>query len=256
MDEEMNTDTQSNDNTVATLDLKGLLEAGVHFGHRAQRWNPKFEKFIYGKRNGIHIIDIRQTLERLRLAADAIGSIMETGGDAIFVGTKQQAREIIMEEAERCTCHYVVDRWVGGLLTNYSNISKRIQRYAELDNLITSDQFKSLPEKEQIRLMRVHRKMNKLYQGVKKMDSLPALMFVVDPVKEITAVAEARRLKIPIVALIDTNGDPDLIDYPVPGNDEAMRAIKLVSSVVAEAIMRSRKAFEADLDEEPDEKGR
>ena len=239
---------------VASFDLKSLLEAGVHFGHRARRWNPKFERFAYGKRNGIHIIDIRQTIERLRLAYEAVGSILETGGDAIFVGTKQQAREIIIEEAERCGSHFVVDRWVGGLLTNFGNISQRVQRYAELDSIITGEQFKGLPEKEQVRLMRLHRKMSKLYRGVKNMDSIPGLMFVVDPVKEATAVAEARRLNIPVIALIDTNGDPDSVDYPIPGNDDAMRSIKLVTSVVADAVMRIKKAFETDLGEEKEDK--
>ncbi|MBN2379099.1 30S ribosomal protein S2 [candidate division WOR-3 bacterium] len=238
-----------NDNSGASLDLKDLLEAGVHFGHRVQRWNPKCQRFIYGKRNGIHIIDIRQTVERLRLASEAIGSILETGGDAIFVGTKQQARDIISEEADRSGSHYVVDRWVGGLLTNYSNIYKRIQRYSELDSMITDKQFSDLPEKEQVRMMRLHRKMSKLYKGVKQMDALPAMMFVVDPVKEGTAVAEARRIGIPVIALIDTNGDPDEIDYPVPGNDDAMRSIRLVTRVVSDAVMRAKKAFDVDLDE-------
>ncbi|NLI97882.1 30S ribosomal protein S2 [bacterium] len=253
----MNTQEQKNAGaTAVSSDVKNLLEAGVHFGHRAERWNPKFEKFIYGKRNGIHIIDIRQTVELLKLAADAVASILETGGDAIFVGTKQQARDILMEEAEKSGSHYVVDRWVGGLLTNFSNISRRIQRYAELDSLAASDQFKQLPAKEQVRLMRLHRKMSKLYKGVKAMDSLPAMMFVIDPVKETTAVAEARRLKIPVIGLIDTNGDPELVDFPIPGNDEAMRSIKLVTNVVCEAVMRSKKAFEADLDEDSEEKER
>jgi small subunit ribosomal protein S2 len=257
MDETMNTQEQKNTGaTTVSPDVKNLLEAGVHFGHRAERWNPKFEKFIYGKRNGIHIIDIRQTVELLKLAADAVASILETGGDAIFVGTKQQARDILMEEAEKSGSHYVVDRWVGGLLTNFSNISRRIQRYAELDSLTVSEQFKQLPAKEQVRLMRLHRKMSKLYRGVKAMDSLPAMMFVIDPVKETTAVAEARRLKIPVIGLIDTNGDPELVDFPIPGNDEAMRSIKLVTNVVCEAVMRSKKAFEADLDEDSDEKER
>lgn len=233
----------------STIDLKALLEAGVHFGHRAQRWNPRFERFIYGKRNGIHVIDIRQTVERLRLAEDAVASIMETGGDAIFVGTKQQAREIIIEQAERSASHYVVDRWVGGLLTNFSNISKRVQRYAELDAMITSEQFNDLPEKEQVRLSRLHRKMSKLYRGVKNMESLPTMMFVADPVKEATAVAEARRINIPVIALIDTNGDPEKVDYPIPGNDEAMRSIRMVSGVISDAIIRARKAFDADLEE-------
>ncbi len=259
MDEEMNTNIEQNTpagGTPVSLDVKGLLEAGVHFGHRAERWNPKYERFIYGKRNGIHIIDIRQTVELLKLAADAVASILETGGDVIFVGTKQQARDIIMEEAERSGSHFVVDRWVGGLLTNFSNITRRIQRFAELDTLTASEQFKQLPAKEQVRLFRLHRKMSKLYKGVKNMDSLPAMMFVIDPVKETTAVAEARRLKIPVIALIDTNGDPEYVDYPIPGNDEAMRSIKLVTSVVCDAVMRSKKAFEADLDDETEERER
>lgn len=255
MDEAMN---KEQDKTVgistASFNLKSLLEAGVHFGHRARRWNPKFECFIYGKRNGIHIIDIRQTLERLRLAYEAVGSILETGGDAIFVGTKQQAREIIIEEAGRCGSYFVIDRWVGGLLTNFGNISQRIRRYAELDSVITSAQFKELPGKEQVRLMRLHRKMSKLYRGVRNMDSIPGLMFVVDPVKEATAIAEARRLDIPVIALIDTNGDPDAVDYPIPGNDDAMRSIRLVTSVIADAVMRIKKAFETDLEEEREDK--
>lgn len=249
----MNTETekivQSLPVTRDTLNLKALLEAGVHFGHRSRRWNPRFERFIYGKRNGIHIIDIRQSLERLKLAADAVTSILETGGDAIFVGTKQQARNIMVEQAGRSGSHFVIDRWVGGLLTNFSNISKRVQRFAELDSLINSDQFKEFHEKEQVRLLRTHRKMKKLYQGVKDMDSLPAMMFVIDPVKEATAVAEAKRINIPIIALIDTNGDPDVVDYPIPGNDEAMRSVRLVTSIIADSIIQSKKAFEADLDD-------
>ncbi len=255
MDEAMNKEQDSAvDAHEASFDLKSLLEAGVHFGHRARRWNPKFGNFIYGKRNGIHIIDIRKTLDRLRLAHEAVGSILETGGDAIFVGTKQQAREIMVEEAKRSASHFVIDRWVGGLLTNFENISQRIQRYAELDTIITGEQFKDLPQKERVRLMRLHRKMSKLYRGVKNMDSIPSLMFVIDPVKEATAVAEAKRLKIPIIALIDTNGDPDSVDYPIPGNDDAMRSIKLVTSVIADGIMRSKKAFEADLDEDREDR--
>jgi len=250
MDKTMNKDTNQ---ISATMELKDLLEAGVHFGHRAQRWNPKCERFIYGKRNGIHIIDIRQTVERLRLAAEAIGSILETGGDAIFVGTKQQARDIISDEASRSGSHFVVDRWVGGLLTNYSNIYKRIQRYAELDAMTSDKQFDDLLEKEQVRLMRLHRKMSKLYKGVKSMDSLPAMMFVVDPVKESTAVAEAKRIGIPVIALIDTNGDPDVIDYPIPGNDDAMRSIRLVTRVISDAVMRAKKAFDVDLGDDSEE---
>jgi small subunit ribosomal protein S2 len=249
----MNQDTISTESAGSvhgTADLKDLLQAGVHFGHRAQRWNPRFEKFIYGKRNGIHIIDIRQTVERLRLAVEAVGSMLETGGDAIFVGTKQQAKEIIAQQAERSESHYVIDRWVGGLLTNFSNISKRVQRYAELDSLISDKQFETLPDKEQVRLQRLHRKMSKLYQGVKNMDSLPSMMFVVDPVKESTAIAEAQRIGIPVIALIDTNGDPDMVDYPIPGNDDAMRSIRLVASIISDSVIRAKKAFDADLDEE------
>ncbi|MBD3286640.1 30S ribosomal protein S2, partial [candidate division WOR-3 bacterium] len=167
--------------------------------------------------------------------------------------TKQQARDIIANEADRSGSHYVVDRWVGGLLTNYSNIYKRIQRYSELDGVIADKQFDDLLEKEQVRMLRLHRKMSKLYRGVKNMESLPAMMFVVDPVKEATAVAEARRIGIPIIALIDTNGDPDVIDYPIPGNDDAMRSIRLVTGVISDAVMRAKKAFDVDLEDESED---
>ncbi len=231
-----------------TLTIKQLLEAGLHFGHHARRWNPKMKPFIFGKRNGIFIIDLEKTLERLLSAYDAVRSITESGKEIIFVGTKQQARPIIEEEAKRCGACSVTVRWVGGLLTNFHVVSTRIARLAEVERLLANTQL-GAPKKEILHLQREHRTLAKLFNGLQQLDRLPGAIYVVDPVREATAVVEARRMKIPVIALIDTNGDPELIDYPIPGNDDALRSIRLVTSFIANSVMEGKKQFETEGEE-------
>ncbi len=235
---------------IGEITLQDLLSAGVHFGHKVRRWNPKFEKFIYTEKNGIHIIDIRQTLERLKLATEVVRQVAENGQDIIFVGTKQQAKDIIKEEAERVGALYVIERWVGGLLTNFATVSRSIAKFNEISKFIDEGRHDKLPEKERVKILRECEKLRRLYEGVRNMDTLPGLLYVVDPVKEETAVREAKRLGIPVVALIDTNGDPDSVDYPIPGNDDAMKSIKLITSVIANAVMEGKKGFETETMEE------
>lgn len=238
-----------------TLTIKQLLEAGLHFGHHSRRWNPKMKPYIFGKRNGIFIIDLEKTLERLRHAYDVIRAITESGKEIIFVGTKPQAQPIIEEEAKRCGACYVTVRWVGGTLTNFDVISTRINRLVKVEQLLNQPQLNTT-KKDTMRLQREHRKLSKLFAGLQQLDQLPGAIFVVDPVREATAVAEARRMKLPIVALIDTNGDPELIDYPIPGNDDALRSIRLVTSIIANAVMEGKKQFEAEgmeTEEQPKE---
>lgn len=232
-----------------TLTLKDLLEAGVHFGHRSRRWNPKMKEFIFGKKNGIYIIDLEKTLERIRAAYQLVRSVSESGKDTLFVGTKQQARPIIEEEANRCGAFYVTERWLGGLLTNFDNVSTRILRLVEMERMKTEGRLENLTKKELANFEREYQRLAKIFYGVKEMDRLPGVVYIVDPMREATALAEAKRMKIPVVGFIDTNGDPDLIDYPIPGNDDAMRSIKLVSSMIANAIMEGKKGFETDKEE-------
>ncbi len=229
-----------------TLTIKQLLEAGLHFGHHSRRWNPKMKQFIFGKRNGIFIIDLEKTLERLRIAYDVLRSVTESGKEVVFVGTKPQARPIIEEEAKRCGCCYVTVRWVGGILTNFDVIATRISRLAKLEQLINQPQ-PATTKKETMRLQHEYRKLAKLFSGLQQLDHLPGAIFVVDPVREATAVAEARRMKVPVIALIDTNGDPQKVDYPVPGNDDALRSIRLVTSVLANAVMEGKKQFDTEV---------
>lgn len=229
-----------------TINVKSLLEAGVHFGHRSRRWNPKMKQFIFGKRQGIYVIDLEKTMERLRMAYEVVRETAESGKDVLFVGTKQQAKPIVREEAERCNASYVTERWVGGLFTNFDQVSTRIARLAELDRMKADGRFASHSKKEQSVLEKEYVKLQKIFGGVRDMDRLPGAMFVVDAVREHTPLAEARRMKIPIIALIDTNGDPDLVDYPIPGNDDAMRSIKLVAGMIANAVMEGKKGFETE----------
>ncbi len=233
-----------------TITIKDLLEAGLHFGHRSRRWNPKMKPFIFGKKSGIYVIDLEKTLERLRIASGVIRNTTESGQDILFVGTKPQARPIVEEEATRCGAFYVTERWIGGLLTNFEVVSTRIARMVDLERMIKEGDYGEATKKEAILLQREHRKLTKMFGGVKEMDRLPGVLFIIDPAREETALAEARRLGIPVVALIDTNGNPDLIDYPIPGNDDALRSIKLISSAVADAVMEGRKGHETDTREE------
>ena len=229
-----------------TITLKSLLEAGLHFGHRAHRWNPKMKPYIFGKRNGIYIVDLEKTIERLRVAYDAVRNVSEAGQDIMFVGTKQQARPIIKEEAERCGAFYVTERWIGGILTNFDVVSSRITRMVSLERMISADDYGDATKKEAILMRREHDKLAKMFGGVRDMDRLPGALFLIDPMREDTALAEARRIKIPVIALIDTNGNPDNIDYPIPGNDDALRSIKLVAGTIANAVLEGRKEHEVE----------
>lgn len=229
-----------------TITIKQLLEAGVHFGHRSRRWNPKMKPFIFGKRQGIYVIDLEKSLERIRLAYQFVRETAESGKEVLFVGTKQQAKLIIKEEAERCGAPYVNERWVGGLLTNFDQVSGSIARLSELERMKADGRFATHTKKEQSLLDKEYGKLLKIFGGVREVDRLPGAMFVVDVVREATPVAEARRVAMPVVALVDTNGDPELASYPIPGNDDAMRSIKLVASYIANAVMEGKKGFEAE----------
>jgi len=232
-----------------TITIKHLLEAGVHFGHHSRRWNPKMKPFIFGKRQGIFIIDLEKSLERMRIAYDAVRNLTEAGKDILFVGTKQQARPSIEEEATRCGSCFVTERWLGGLLTNFDIVSTRITRLADLERMIADNQYGTVTKKETLLLQREQKKLLRVFSGLKQMDRLPGAVFVVDPVREATAVAEAKRVQVPVVALIDTNGDPEGIEYPIPGNDDALRSIRLVTSTMANAVMEGRKQFDSESEE-------
>ncbi len=220
--------------------MKALLEAGVHFGHQTRRWNPKMAKFIFGIRNKIHIIDLQKTLKELKKNYKVVRDLTSTGKDIIFVGTKKQARFPIREEALRCGAYFVSERWLGGTLTNFETLKKSITRYKEIEDMKENGVFKLLSKKEQSRIERERVKLEKSLEGLKNMSSLPGLMFVVDSYEETTAVLEARKLEIPIVAVCDTNCDPDLVDYPIPGNDDAIRSVKLFCTVIADAVLEGK----------------
>lgn len=231
-----------------TLTIKDLLEAGVHFGHRARRWNPKMKPYIFGRKNDIFIIDLEKTLERIKLGAEAVRRAAEMGQDILFVGTKPQAKPIIEEEAKRCGAFYVNERWLGGLLTNFEVVSTRIARLAELERIMNEGRAGRYTKKELLMLEREYKKLLKIFVGVKEMDRLPGIVYLVDVVREATPLAEARRAKIPVVAMIDTNGDPEKIDYPIPSNDDALRSIKLITSIIANAVLEGRKGFETETE--------
>jgi small subunit ribosomal protein S2 len=220
--------------------MKELLEAGVHFGHQTRRWNPKMKRFIYGGRNGIYIIDLHQTLKRLEDAHDYVRQIAAQGGEVLFVGTKKQAQEAIEDAAKSCGMFYVSQRWLGGMLTNYTTIQTRVARMKELREMEEDGRLDRLPKKERSLLTEQKIKLERILSGVEGMSNLPAIMFVVDLKKEHIAIAEAKRLDIPIVAIVDTNCDPEEALYPIPGNDDAIRAIKLICGRIAEATNEGR----------------
>ncbi len=227
-----------------TLTIKDLLEAGVHFGHRARRWNPKMKPFIFGKKNDIFIIDLEKTLDRIKMGAEAVRRVAEMGQDILFVGTKPQAKPIIEEEAKRCGAFFVNERWLGGLLTNFDVVSTRIARLVELERILAEGKTDKYTKKEMLLLDREYKKLLKIFAGVKEMDRLPGIVYLVDVVREATPLAEAKRSRIPVVAMIDTNGDPEKVDYPIPSNDDALRSIKLITSIIANAVLEGRKGFE------------
>jgi small subunit ribosomal protein S2 len=222
---------------MATLTMKELLEAGVHFGHQTKRWNPKMQKYIFGERNGIYIIDLQKTLKKFREAYAYVRDLAASGGTLLFVGTKKQAQESVFEEATRCGMFYVNHRWLGGTLTNFATIRKSIARLKKLDEMSETGEYERLPKKEVIGLERERAKLQSALVGIKSMDRLPSAVFIIDPKKENIAVEEAQRLAIPIVAIVDTNCDPTGIDYPIPGNDDAIRAVRLITSRMADAIL-------------------
>lgn len=238
---------------MAPVTMKQLLEAGVHFGHQTRRWNPKMKKYIFTERNGIYIIDLQKTVKMLETAYDFIRQTAEEGGQILFVGTKKQARDAIKEEAERCGMHYVNSRWLGGMLTNYQTIEKRIGRLEQLNQMKEDGTFELLPKKEAAKLELEIEKLEKNLGGIKNMGGLPQALFVVDTKKESIAVAEARNLGIPVVAIVDTNCDPDEIDYIIPGNDDAIRAVRLISAAMADAVIEGRQGERGFVEEESED---
>ncbi|NLC06602.1 MAG: 30S ribosomal protein S2 [Syntrophomonadaceae bacterium] len=235
---------------MAVISMKQLLEAGVHFGHQTRRWNPKMAPFIFTERNGIYIIDLQKTVRKVEEAYAFIRDVIAQNKSVLFVGTKKQAQEAVREEAQRCEQFYVNERWLGGMLTNFHTIQKRIQRLRELERMEQDGTFEVLPKKEVSRLMGEKEKLDRFLGGIKDMKELPGALFVIDPRKERIAVAEARRLGIPIVAIVDTNCDPDEIDYVIPGNDDAIRAVKLLTGKIAEAVLESKQGQQMAVEEQ------
>jgi len=233
------------------ITMKEFLEAGVHFGHQTRRWNPKMKEYIYGERNGIYIIDLQKTLKYFKEATKFLAELARNGRVILFVGTKRQAQEAIAEEAQRCQMFYINHRWLGGLLTNHTTIQKSIQRLRELEEMSRDGRYDLLTKKEVLRLERERQHLDQNLAGIKDMPGLPDVLFVVDSNKEEIAVLEARKLGIPVVAIVDTNCNPDLVDYVIPGNDDALRAIRLFTSRVADAILEGRQqALEKQMEEE------
>ncbi|MDR3277143.1 MAG: 30S ribosomal protein S2 [Oscillospiraceae bacterium] len=234
---------------MSVVSMKQLLEAGVHFGHQTRRWNPKMAPYIYMERNGIYIIDLQKTVKKLEEAYNFVREISERGGTLLFVGTKKQAQDSVREEAERVGQYFVNARWLGGMLTNFKTMRTRIDRLAQLRKMQEDGTFDMLPKKEVIKLTNEINKLEKYLGGVKEMKKLPSALFIIDPRKERNAIAEARKLKIPIIAIVDTNCDPDEIDYVIPGNDDAIRAIRLLSQAMASAILEGRQGEDTDAAE-------
>ncbi len=231
---------------MSVVTMKQLLEAGVHFGHQTRRWNPKMATYIFTERNGIYVIDLQKTVHKLEEAYNFVKELIAEGGTLLFVGTKKQAQEAIEKEAQRCGMFYVNQRWLGGMLTNFATINRRVQRLKELEKMEADGAFSVLPKKEVIKLNHEREKLDKFLHGIKEMSKLPDAIFIVDPRKERIAVAEARKLGIPIIAIVDTNCDPDEIDYIIPGNDDAIRAVNLLSAKMADAVLEGRQGEEDD----------
>ena len=231
---------------MAVVSMKQLLEAGVHFGHQTRRWNPKMAQYIFTERNGIYIIDLQKTVKKLEEAYNFVRTLAENGQTILFVGTKKQAADAVKEEASRVGMYYVNARWLGGMLTNFKTMRTRIDRLAQLKKMQEDGTFDMLPKKEVMKLLGEMEKLEKYLGGVKEMKKLPGALFVVDPRKEHNAIAEARKLHIPIVAIVDTNCDPDEIDYVIPANDDAIRAIRLISSTMANAVQEGRQGADAE----------
>ena len=235
---------------MSVISMKQLLEAGVHFGHQTRRWNPKMAQYIFTERNGIYIIDLQKTVKKAEEAYKAMKEVAETGKPVLFVGTKKQAQEAIKEEAERCGMFYVNERWLGGMLTNHKTIKTRIEKLRKLEKMEEEGTFNVLPKKEVIKLRAEKEKLEKYLNGIKDMPELPGAIFVVDPRKENIAIQEAHRLGIPVIGIVDTNCDPEHLDFAIPGNDDAIRAVKLITGAMATAIIEGRQAIADEVAEE------
>ena len=240
---------------MAVVAMKQLLEAGVHFGHQTRRWNPKMAEYIFQARNGIHIIDLQKTSKKIDEAYEFLRSQSEEGKTVLFVGTKKQAQECIKEAAEKCGMYYVDQRWLGGMLTNFSTIKNRIQRLKDIEKMQEDGTFDLLPKKEVINLKKEMDKLEANLGGIKEMEELPGVLFIVDPKKEYNAINEAKKLNIPVVGIVDTNCDPEVLDYPIPGNDDAIRSVKLITDAMANAIIEGKQgeSFELETEENQEE---
>ena len=235
---------------MAVVAMKQLLEAGVHFGHQTRRWNPKMAEYIFQARNGIHIIDLQKTSKKIDEAYEFLRSQSEEGKTVLFVGTKKQAQECIKEAAEKCGMYYVDQRWLGGMLTNFSTIKNRIQRLKDIEKMQEDGTFDVLPKKEVINLKKEMEKLQANLGGIKDMEELPGVLFIVDPKKEYNAINEAKRLNIPVVGIVDTNCNPEVLDYPIPGNDDAIRSVKRITDAMANAIIEGKQGESFELEEE------
>ncbi len=238
---------------MSVISMKQLLEAGVHFGHQTRRWNPKMAEYIFAERNGIYIIDLQKTVKKVDEAYTAVSNIIKDGGEILFVGTKKQAQDSIKEEAERCGMYYVNERWLGGMLTNFKTIQSRIKRLKNLEQMQQNGTFDVLPKKEVSKLLGEMEKLEKNLGGIKDMKRIPDVIFIVDPRKEHIAILEAHNLSIPIVAIVDTNCDPDEVDFVIPGNDDAIRAVKLIAGKIADAVIESRQGTQFEATENADD---
>ena len=234
---------------MAVISMKQMLEAGVHFGHQTRRWNPKMAEYIFTERNGTYIIDLQKTVKKIDEAYYFLADVAKQGGTVLFVGTKKQAKDAIVEESARCGQYYVNNRWLGGMLTNWKTIEKRIKKLNQINEMEENGTFDRLPKKEVIKLNALREKLEKNLGGIKTMEKLPAAMFVVDPKVEHNAVSEARKLGIPVVAIVDTNCDPDEVDYVIPGNDDAIRAIRLIAAKMADAIIEGNQGEDVEAEE-------
>ena len=241
---------------MSIVSMKALLESGVHFGHQTRRWNPKMAQFIFTSRNGIHIIDLQKTMQRLKVAYNSMKEIVEENGKVLFVGTKKQAQASVVEYATNCGMFYVAERWLGGLLTNFDTVSKSIQRLKELEKMKETDQWDAETKKEILELNRELEKKEKVLSGIKDMSKLPEALFIIDPKREAIAVKEARKLRIPIFAVVDTNCNPDDIDYPIPANDDAIKTIKLICSKIADSVIEAQSSETTVPTEEEQEEGK
>ncbi|MFD2925550.1 30S ribosomal protein S2 [Halobacillus naozhouensis] len=238
---------------MSVISMKQLLEAGVHFGHQTRRWNPKMKKYIFTERNGIYIIDLQKTVKKVDEAFNYVRQVAEDGGNILFVGTKKQAQDTVRDEATRCGMYYINQRWLGGTLTNFQTIRKRINRLIDIERMEEDGTFDVLPKKEVVDMLKEKDRLVKFLGGIKEMTSIPDAMFVIDPRKERIAIAEAHKLNIPVIGIVDTNCDPDEIDYVIPANDDAIRAVKLLTSKMADAVLEAKQGEETEVTEEAEE---